>query len=96
MPPLSKRIEEEGVLIEEFKLTEQGKFREEELVELFKQATYPPRNPDQNIADLKAQIAANQKGIEELRKLVEYLFPEKPLLHTCNTYRIMLKWQWKK
>jgi 5-oxoprolinase (ATP-hydrolysing) len=71
MPPLSKRIEEEGVLIEEFKLTEQGKFREEEFVELFNQATYPPRNPDQNIADLKAQIAANQKGIEELRKLVD-------------------------
>jgi 5-oxoprolinase (ATP-hydrolysing) len=71
MPPLSTRIEEEGVLIEEFKLTEQGKFREEKLLELFNQATYPPRNPDQNIADLKAQIAANQKGIEELRKLVD-------------------------
>lgn len=71
MPPDSKTVEEEGVLIDNFKLVENGRFLEEEVRELFTSAKYPARNVDQNIADLKAQIAANQKGVAELHRIVE-------------------------
>ena len=71
MPPDSKTVEEEGVLIDNFKLVENGRFLEEEVRELFTSAKYPARNVDQNIADLKAQIAANQKGQAELHRIVE-------------------------
>jgi 5-oxoprolinase (ATP-hydrolysing) len=70
MPPNSITIEEEGVLLTNFKLVDQGKFREAELLKLLTGAKYPARNPKQNIADMQAQIAANQKGAEELRKMV--------------------------
>src|SRR5690606_25926063 len=55
-----------------FKLVDRGRFRESELHELLTSARYPCRNPAQNIADLKAQIAANEKGARELRKMVEH------------------------
>ena len=72
MPPSSKNIEEEGVLIDNFQLVEQGNFRERELLNLLTQGKYPVRNSQQNIADLQAQIAANKKGVEELYRLIEH------------------------
>ncbi len=69
MPPFSTLIEEEGVQINNFLLVERGVLREAEMVALLKSGKYPSRNPQQNIADLKAQIAANEKGLQELRKM---------------------------
>jgi 5-oxoprolinase (ATP-hydrolysing) len=71
MPPGSKVVEEEGVLIDNFLLVEQGRFREKETVALLCSGKYPVRNVQQNIADLQAQIAANEKGVQELRRMVE-------------------------
>jgi 5-oxoprolinase (ATP-hydrolysing) len=70
MPPNSTTVEEEGVLLDNFKLVENGHMREKELRDLLVGATYPARNPDQNVADLRAQIAANEKGAQELRRMV--------------------------
>jgi 5-oxoprolinase (ATP-hydrolysing) len=72
MPPGSKVVEEEGVLIDNFLLVEQGRFREKETVALLASGRYPVRNVQQNIADLRAQIAANEKGVQELRRMVEH------------------------
>ncbi len=69
MPPDSTTVEEEGVLIDNFLLVEQGRFRERELEALLLSGRYPARNVAQNIADLKAQIAANEKGVQELRRI---------------------------
>lgn len=71
MPPFSTRIEEEGVEIDNFKLVDRGVLREAEMVALLKSARHPSRNPDQNMGDLKAQIAANEKGVQELRRMVD-------------------------
>ncbi|PUE39515.1 hydantoinase B/oxoprolinase family protein [Limnohabitans sp. Hippo3] len=71
MPPFSTRIEEEGVQINNVKLVEAGRLREAEMVALLQSGEYPSRNPQQNMADLKAQIAANEKGVQELRRMVE-------------------------
>lgn len=71
MPPFSTRIEEEGVQIDNVKLVEGGQLREAEMVALLQSGRYPSRNPQQNMADLKAQIAANEKGVQELRKMVD-------------------------
>jgi 5-oxoprolinase (ATP-hydrolysing) len=71
MPPFSTRIEEEGVQIRNFKLVHAGQLREAEMVALLQSGTYPSRNPQQNMADLKAQIAANEKGVQELRRMVD-------------------------
>ena len=70
MPPFSTRIEEEGVQINNVKLVDRGTLREREILELLASGEYPSRNPHQNLADLKAQIAANEKGVQELRKMV--------------------------
>ena len=72
MPPDTKTIEEEGVLIDNFKLVEKDEFREKAMRDLLASGDYPARNPDQNIADLKAQIAANTKGVQELRRMVAH------------------------
>ena len=72
MPPDSHVIADEGVLITNFRLVSDGHMREAELRELLAGAVYPARNPDQNLADLRAQIAANEKGREELLKMVEH------------------------
>ena len=77
MPPFSATLDEEGVRFINFKLIEgqgvgrPGRLREAELMELLTSGTYPARNPAQNLADLRAQIAANEKGREELLKMVE-------------------------
>ena len=72
MPPASTSIDQEGVLIDNFKLVERGRFREQELLELLTKGPYPARNPHQNLADLQAQIAANAKGVQELRRMVAH------------------------
>ena len=70
MSPLATHIDEEGVYIDNFKLVDRGRFREKELYALLEGAKYPARNPLQNVNDLKAQIAANEKGVRELRKMI--------------------------
>jgi 5-oxoprolinase (ATP-hydrolysing) len=70
MPANSKRIEEEGVLIDNWLLVDNGRLREAETVNLLKSAEHPSRNPQTNLADLRAQIAANEKGAAELRRMV--------------------------
>ncbi|HEY2518212.1 MAG TPA: hydantoinase B/oxoprolinase family protein, partial [Polyangiaceae bacterium] len=72
MPPASKVVEEEGVLIDNFLLVERGRFREKETVALLQSGRYPVRNAAQNIADLRAQVAANEKGVQELRRMVAH------------------------
>ena len=71
MPPFSTRIEEEGVQINNVKLVDRGVLQEATMLALLASGEYPSRNPQQNMADLKAQIAANEKGVQELRKMVE-------------------------
>jgi 5-oxoprolinase (ATP-hydrolysing) len=71
-PPDSTHIDEEGVLIDNFLLVEGGRLREKALRELLGSGEYPCRNIEQNIADLSAQIAANETGVAELRKLVAH------------------------
>ncbi|WP_439273687.1 hydantoinase B/oxoprolinase family protein [Pseudochrobactrum sp. HB0163] len=72
MSPLAVNIEQEGVYIDNFKLVDQGRFCEEELGRLLTGARYPVRNLTQNVNDLKAQIAANEKGVAELRKMIAH------------------------
>ena len=72
MPPFSKTVEEEGVLLDNVKLVEDGQMLEGEMRRLLGAARYPARNPDQNIADLRAQIAANEKGVQELKRMVAH------------------------
>ena len=69
-PPLSRTLEEEGVVIDDFLLVEAGRFREAEFRALLASARYPARSPDVNVADIKAQIAANEKGVQELQRAV--------------------------
>lgn len=70
MPSDSTSVEQEGVLFDNFRLVEAGQFREVELREALTVGEHPARNPDRNVADLKAQIAANEKGARELGQLV--------------------------
>ena len=70
MTPLATTVDEEGVLFDNFVLVEQGRFREDALRRLLTDHPFPARNPGQNIADLKAQIAANERGAAELRRMV--------------------------
>jgi 5-oxoprolinase (ATP-hydrolysing) len=69
MPPTSRSIDEEGVLLDCVRIVERGEFREREVRQLLASAPHPARNPDQNVADLKAQLAANSRGIAELDRL---------------------------
>jgi len=70
MSPNATSIEQEGILFDNFKLVDRGRFREQELMAALTEAKYPARNPIQNINDIKAQMAANEKGVAELRKMV--------------------------
>ena len=72
MPPLSTTVEEEGVLIDDVQLVDQGRFLEDEMRTLLASGRWPARNPDQNIADLKAQLASCARGIQELEAMVEH------------------------
>jgi 5-oxoprolinase (ATP-hydrolysing) len=75
-PPGSRVLEEEGVVIDDFLLVDGGHFREVEFRALLRGAKYPARSPDVNVADIKAQVAANEKGVQELRRVVaQYGWP---------------------
>ncbi|MFI6124950.1 hydantoinase B/oxoprolinase family protein [Streptomyces sp. NPDC051064] len=69
MPAFSRTVDEEGVLFDNWLLVRDGTFREAETRELLTTAAHPSRDPDTNLADLRAQIAANEKGITELRRM---------------------------
>ncbi|MDK1474769.1 hydantoinase B/oxoprolinase family protein [Streptomyces sp. 549] len=71
MPAFSRTAAEEGVLFDNWLLVRDGHLREAETRALLTRGPYPSRDPDANLADLRAQIAANNKGIEELRALVD-------------------------
>jgi 5-oxoprolinase (ATP-hydrolysing) len=71
MPAGSRTIDEEGVLFDNWLLAENGRFREEETLRLLTEARYPSRNPATNLADLRAQIAANRKGVDEVGRMIE-------------------------
>ncbi|MFZ5555227.1 MAG: hydantoinase B/oxoprolinase family protein [Pseudomonadota bacterium] len=71
MPPRSTRIEEEGVLLRNVLLVSGGEWRGREVAELLSAGPYPSRNVEQNLADLRAQAAANEKGAQELLRMVE-------------------------
>src|SRR5690242_18167833 len=72
MSPNATNIEQEGVYMDNFKLVDRGRFCEKELYDALNGAKYPARNPVQNVNDLKAQIAANEKGVQELAKMVAH------------------------
>jgi 5-oxoprolinase (ATP-hydrolysing) len=71
MPAGSTTVDEEGVLINNFQLVRNGAFLQQETMDLLSSGPYPARNVKQNLADLQAQIAANQKGVDELLQMVE-------------------------
>ncbi|RLU89221.1 5-oxoprolinase [Streptomyces griseocarneus] len=72
MPANSHEIDEEGVLFDNWLLVEDGRLREAETLELLTSARYPSRNPGTNLADLRAQIAANRKGVEEVGRMIDH------------------------
>jgi len=69
-PPDSRTLEDEGVVIDDFLLVDAGTFREKEFRALLSGARYPARSPDVNVADIKAQVAANERGVQELARVV--------------------------
>jgi 5-oxoprolinase (ATP-hydrolysing) len=70
MPPHSTSVEQEGILFDDMLLVENGRFREAEIRAHLRSGPYPARNPDQNIADLKAKIAACEKGTQEVKRMI--------------------------
>lgn len=72
IPAFSTHIDEEGIRIANFKLVSRGKLQQDALLTLLSSGQYPARNPAQNLADLSAQIAANEKGVQELTRMVEH------------------------
>ena len=88
MSPRATNIHEEGVYIDNFRLVEKGRFREKALYDLLGSGEWPARNPLQNVNDLKAQIAANEKGVrgaEAHGRAVRPRTPSKPIWATCRT-----------
>jgi len=81
MPPHSNHLEQEGILLDNFKLVDRGELQEDGLRDRISASLYPARNPDQNLADLQAQIAANNKGVQELQRMVTQFG-----LNTVQTY----------
>lgn len=81
MPPHSRTIEQEGILLDNLLMVEQGCFQDSSLIERLTEGSYPARNPRQNLADLQAQIAANERGVRELNRMVEHYG-----LETVQTY----------
>jgi 5-oxoprolinase (ATP-hydrolysing) len=70
--PRATHVDEEGVLIDNFKLVENGTLRSEAFIDMMTDHPWPARNPQQNLADMRAQVAANEKGVAELRKMVAH------------------------
>ena len=88
MSPLATTIHEEGVYIDNFLLVERGRFREREIYALLDSGPWPARNPLQNVNDLKAQIAANEKGARELQAHGRDVLASRrsrPIWATCRT-----------
>ena len=71
MPPSSRTIDEEGILFDNLPLVKQGEFLETEIRDRLARGDYPARNPDRNISDLRAQVAANTRGVRELRSMLD-------------------------
>ncbi len=71
MPPHSTRLDQEGILLDNFLLVDRGKLRTKELRDRLTTSPYPARSPDQNLADLQAQVAANNKGVQALQNMVK-------------------------
>jgi len=72
MPASSRDVHEEGVLFDNWLLVENGRLRENETSQLLTGAPYPSRNPAVNLADLRAQIAANQRGVAEVGRMIDH------------------------
>jgi len=72
MPPNSTSVEQEGVLLDNFQLVDRGQFCESELAQILTSGKYPVRNLTQNVADLQAQVAANERGAQELLRMAEH------------------------
>jgi len=72
IPAFSRHIDEEGIRIANFKLVSRGKLQQDALLTLLSSGQYPARNPAHNLADLSAQVAANEKGVQELTRMVEH------------------------
>jgi len=72
MPPFSKTVHDEGILLDGFKLVSNGQFQEQAFRDLLAGGDWPARNPDQNVADIMAQVAANERGLQELAKMVDH------------------------
>ncbi|CAJ1391680.1 unnamed protein product [Effrenium voratum] len=70
--PRATHVDEEGVLIDNFKLVDRGTLRENAFIDLMTDHAWPARNPQQNLADIVAQVAANEKGVAELRRMVDH------------------------
>lgn len=81
--PRATHVDEEGVLIDNFKLVDAGVFQEEGMLEILTDHPWPARNPSQNMADIRAQVAANEKGIVELRRMVDHFS-----LDTVHAYMV--------
>jgi 5-oxoprolinase (ATP-hydrolysing) len=69
-PPFSKTLEDEGVVIDNFLILSEGELQEQEFVRILTSAKHPARNPAQNVADMKAQIAANETGVTALNAVI--------------------------
>jgi 5-oxoprolinase (ATP-hydrolysing) len=72
MPAASRNVHDEGVLFDNWQLVADGRLREAETLGLLSRAPYPSRNPATNLADLRAQIAANQRGVAEVRAMIDH------------------------
>ncbi|HBV21450.1 MAG TPA: 5-oxoprolinase, partial [Nitrosomonas sp.] len=72
MPPDSTTVEEEGILFDNIQIVRNNRLLQTEIRRLLVSKPYPARNPDMNMADLGAQIAANKKGVQELKRMVDH------------------------
>jgi len=72
VPAYSTHIDQEGIRLANWKLVQGGRLRERETIERLLSGPYPARNPAQNLADMQAQIAANEKGVQELRRIADH------------------------
>lgn len=72
MPPHSTTIDQEGILLDNLLIVEQGQFQEDRLLQILARGSYPARNSRQNLADLQAQIAANERGVQEIHRMVSH------------------------
>ncbi|MGH3912651.1 MAG: hydantoinase B/oxoprolinase family protein [Pseudonocardiaceae bacterium] len=84
MPATSRNVHEEGILFDNWLLAENGRFREAETLRLLTDAPYPSRDPETNLADLRAQIAATTKGADEVRKMIDHFGLDVVQAYMCH------------